>query len=162
MIFEKKKKNLPSNAGDTGSIPGQETKIPRAAKCAQQRKEKKSESRSVESDSLWPHGLYSPRNSPGQNTGVGTLSLPQGVFPTQGSNPALLHCKWILYQLNHKGNPRILEWVAYPFSGGSSLPRNWTGISGIAGRFFTSWSAQSVLKKEKKEVIKRSQEGMGW
>ena len=56
------------------------------------------------SDSLQPHGLHSPWNSPGQNTGVGSLSLLQGIFPTQGSNPGLLHCRQILYQLNHKGN----------------------------------------------------------
>ena len=42
-----------------------------------------SESRSVVSDSLRPHGLCSPWNSPGQNTGVGSLSLLQGIFPTQ-------------------------------------------------------------------------------
>ena len=53
------------------------------------------------SDSLWPCGLYSPWNSPGQNTGVGSLSLLQGIFPTQGSNPGLLHCGQILYQLSH-------------------------------------------------------------
>ena len=53
-------------------------------------------------------------NSLGQNTGVGSLSLLQGVFPTQRSNPGLPHCRWILYQLRHKGSPRILEWVAYP------------------------------------------------
>ena len=52
-----------------------------------------SESRSVVSDSLWPHGLYSPWNSPGQNTGVSSLSLHQGIFQTQGSNPGLLHCR---------------------------------------------------------------------
>ena len=54
------------------------------------------------SDSLWPHGRYSSWNSPGQNTGVGSLSLLQGVFPTQGLNPGDLHCGWILYQLNYK------------------------------------------------------------
>ena len=48
--------------------------------------------------SLWPHGLYSPWNSPGQNTGVGSLSLLQRIFPTQGTNPGLPHCRWILYQ----------------------------------------------------------------
>ena len=64
-----------------------------------------SESHSVMCDSLWLHGLYSPWNSPGQNTGVGTLSLLQGIFPTQGSNPGLPHCRWILYQLRHKGSP---------------------------------------------------------
>ena len=73
-----------------------------------------SESRSVLSDSLQPHRLYSPWNSPGQNTGVGRLSLLQGIFPTQGQNPGLLHCRWILYQLSHKEIPRILEQVAYP------------------------------------------------
>ena len=52
-----------------------------------------------------PHGLYSPWNSPGQNTGVGSLSLLQGSFPTQGSNPGLPHCRRTLYQLNHKGSP---------------------------------------------------------
>ena len=63
-----------------------------------------SESHSIVSDSLRPHGLYSPWNSPGQNPGVGSLSLLQGIFPTQGSNPGFPHCRWILYQLSHKGN----------------------------------------------------------
>ena len=90
-----------------------------------------SESVSVMSDSLWPHGLHSPWNSPGQNTGVGSLSLLQGIFPTQGSNPGFPHCRWILFQLSHQGNPRILEWVAYPFSKGTSQPRNRTGNWGL-------------------------------
>ena len=64
-----------------------------------------SESPSVMSDSLQPHGLYSPGNSPGQNTGVGIPSLLQGIFPTQGSNPGLLHCRQILYQLSYRGSP---------------------------------------------------------
>ena len=63
------------------------------------------ESRSVVSDTLRPRGLYSPWNSPGQNTGVGSCSLLQGILPTQGSNPGLPHCRWILYQLSHKGSP---------------------------------------------------------
>ena len=50
------------------------------------------------------HGLQSPWNSPGQNTGVGSLSLLQGIFPTQGSNTGLLHCRQILNQLSHKEN----------------------------------------------------------
>ena len=62
-------------------------------------------SHSVVSYSLQPHGLYSSWNSPGQNTGVGSLSLLQGIFPTQGSNPGLPHCRQILYQLSHKGSP---------------------------------------------------------
>ena len=97
-----------------------------------------SESHSVMSDSLQPHGLYSPWNSPGQNTGVGSRSLLQGIFPTHGLDPGLLICRQILYQLSHKGSPRILEWVAYPFSRGSSQPRDQTQVSQIAGRFFTS------------------------
>jgi len=44
---------------------------------------------------------------------VGSLSLLQGIFLTQGSKPGLAHCRWILYQLSHKGNPRTLEWAAY-------------------------------------------------
>ena len=101
-----------------------------------------SESRSVVSNSLPPHGLYSPWNSPGQNTGVGSLSLLQGIFPSQGSNPGLSHCRRILYQLSHKGSTWILEWVAYPFS--ISRPRNWTGVSFIAGGFFTSWAIREA------------------
>ena len=93
---------------------------------------KESESCSVVFSSLHPHGLYSPWTSPGQNTAVGSLSLLQGISPTQGWNPGLPHYRWILYQLSHQGNPRILEWVAYPFSRGSSWPRNWTGASCIA------------------------------
>ena len=98
------------------------------------------ESCSVVADSLWPHGLYSPWNSPGQNTGVGSLYLLQGIFPTLGSNPGFPHCRWILYQLSHKGSPGIQEWVAYPFSSGSSQPRNRTRVSCIAGGFFTNWA----------------------
>ena len=64
-----------------------------------------SKSHSVISDSLRPQGLYSSWNSLGQNTGVGSLSLLQGIFPTQRLNPGLLHCRWILYQLSHKGSP---------------------------------------------------------
>ena len=104
-----------------------------------------SESHSAMSDSLWPHGLYSPWNSPGQNTGVGSLSLLQGIFPTQGLSSDLLHCRWILYQLSHRGSPRILEWVAYPFSSGSSWPRNRTGVSCIAAGFFTNRTIKEVL-----------------
>ena len=125
----------------------------------------KSESHSVDSNSLQPHGLYSPWNSPDQHTGVGSLSLLQGLFPTQGSNPGLPHCRWILYQPSHKGSPKvkvtqlcltlcdamdytvhgilqasILEWVAFPFSRGSSQLRDWTHVFCIAGGFFTNWA----------------------
>ena len=101
------------------------------------------------SNPLWPHVTpYSPWNSPGQNTGVGGVSLLQGIFPTQGLNPGLLHCRWILYQLSHEGSPRILEWVAYPFSSGSSRPRDRAGVSCIAGRFFTNWAISEAHTTE--------------
>ena len=93
------------------------------------------------------HRLYSPWNSSGQNTGVGILSLLQGIFPTQGSNLGLPHCGQILYQLSHQGSPRILDWVAYPFPRGSSQPRNWTEVSCIAGGFFTSWATWEAQSK---------------
>ena len=70
-----------------------------------------SESHSVVSDSLQPLGLYNPWNFPGQNTGVGNLSLLQGIFPTQGSNPGLPHCRQILYQLRHKGMGGWIIWT---------------------------------------------------
>ena len=78
---------------------------------------KESESRSVVSNSLWPCGLYRPWNSPGQDTRVGSCSLLQGIFPTQGSNPGLPHCRWILYQLSHQGSPNTI------FSSVQSLSR---------------------------------------
>ena len=59
-------------------------------------------------------------DSAGKNTGMGSNVLLQGIFPTHGLNPGLPHCRQILYYLSHKGSLRILEWVAYPFSGGSS------------------------------------------
>ena len=134
--------------------------------------ESESESGSVMSNSLRPHGLYSPRNSPGQNTGLGSLSLLQGIFPTQGSNPSLPYCGRILYQLSHKRSPRIPEWVAYPFSRRSSWPRNQTRVSSIAGRFITNWAIREDpgdfylnLKtkfKTKKESKTRLNRGRNW
>ena len=100
---------------------------------------------SVMSNFLQPYGLYSPWNSQGQNTGVGSLFLLQGIFPTQGSNPGLLYYRRNLYQLSHEGSPGILEWVAYHFSRASSQPRNRTGVSCIAGRFFTNWAIREAL-----------------
>ena len=77
--------------------------------CLQCRSE--SESHSVVSNSLRPHGLFCTWNSPGQNTGVGSHSFLQGIFPTQGSNSSLLHCRQILYQLSHCGSLRYNPWV---------------------------------------------------
>ena len=91
---------------------------------------------------VWLHCSWM---SPGQNTGVGNLSLLQGIFPTQGLNPSLQHCRQILYQLSHQGSPRILEWVAYPSSRALSQPRNRTRISCIAGGFFISWATREAV-----------------
>ena len=101
---------------------------------------------------LWPCGLYSPWNSPSQNTGVGSLSLLQGIFPIQGLNPGALHCRQILYQLSHKGSPRKLEWVAYPFSRGSSWPRNQTRVSCIWGRFFINWAIKEAQCRSSRKM----------
>ena len=86
------------------------------------------------------------------------VDLPNpGIFPAQGSNPGLLHCRSILHQLSHKGNLRILEWVTYPFSSGSSRPRNRLGFPALqanslltirvslpAIRFFTSYQGTGL------------------
>ena len=80
-------------------------------------------------NSLWPHGLYSPWNSLGQNTRVVILSLLQGFFPTQGSNPGLLHCRRILY-----------GWA-------TTKPMN-TGVGGLSllqGFFLTQESNRGLL-----------------
>ena len=110
---------------------------------------------------LWPARLLCPWDSPGKNAGVGCRSLLQGIFPTQQLNPGLLHCRQILYRLSYREAPkvaqscptfcdtmgytvhgilqaRILEWVAFPFSGGSFQPRDQTQVSHIAGGFSTS------------------------
>ena len=89
-----------------------------------------------------PPGSSVCRDSPGKNAGVRCLALLQGIFPAQGTNPGLPHCRRMLYHPTHHGSPRILEWVAYPFSRGSSQHRNGTGISCIAGGFFTQWATR--------------------
>ena len=72
-------------------------------------------SHSVVSDSMWRHGLYParlfcPRNSPGKNTGVGSHVLLQGIFPTQGLNLGLPHCRQILYCLSQQESPASPIW----------------------------------------------------
>ena len=111
-----------------------------------------SESCSVVSSSLRPRRLYHPWNSPGQNTGVGSLSLLQGIFPTQGLSPGLPHCRQILYQISHQGRPRTLEWAAHPFSSGPSRPRNGTQVSCITGGFFTSGAIRECLSKHHEKM----------
>ena len=103
----------------------------------------KSESHSVVSYSLRPHGLHSPWNSLDQNTEVGSLSFLQRIFPTQGLNPGLSHCAWIL-PAEPQGKPKNNEVGTYPFSSASSQPRNWTRVSCIADRFFPNWDAREA------------------
>ena len=74
-----------------------------------------------------PHGFSVLGGSPGKNTGVGCHALLQGIFPTQGLNPGLLHCRQILYHLSHQGSPRFLkmnskQWLIY-IEFLSALPR---------------------------------------
>ena len=101
------------------------------------------------SDSLLLCGLYSPWNSPGQNARMGSLSVLQRIFPTQGSSPGLPHCRQILYQLSHKGSPKILEWEAWSFSRGSSRSRNRTRVSCIAGGSFINWAPREAQANHK-------------
>ena len=76
--------------------------------------------REVASDSSWPRGLYNPRNSPGQNAGVGSLSLLQRIFLTQGLNPGLSHCRRILYQLSQREDQEY--WSGWPIPSPGYLP----------------------------------------
>ena len=81
------------------------------------------------------------------------VAMPSsGDLPNPGIKPCLLHCGWIPYHLSHQGSSRTLEWVAYPFSRGSSWPRNQTGISCIAVRFFTSWATREAQIRKKEQV----------
>ena len=73
------------------------------------------------------------------------LSFLQVIFPIQGLNLGPLYCRQIFYQLSHRVSLRILKWVAYPFSSGSSQPRNQTRVSCIAGRFFNNWAMRETL-----------------
>ena len=107
-------------------------------------RKKESENHSVVSDCLRPHGLYSPWNSPGQNTRVGSLSLLLGIFPTQGSNPGLPYCRQILYQLTTReaqeywnGSLSLLQWIV--------LTQESKWVSCIAGEFFANWAMRFLL-----------------
>ena len=96
---------------------------------------------------LWTDSakLLCPWHSPGKILEwVASHALLQGIFPAQGLNPSLLYCRWILYHLSHQGSPSILDWATYPFSRGSSWPRNWTGVSCIVSRFFPSWATREA------------------
>ena len=111
-----------------------------------------SESHSVVSDSLQPHVLCRPWSSPGQNTGVGILSLLQRIFPTHGLNPGLLHSRLILYQLSHKGCPRILKWVQFSsiqsFSNVQLFVTPWTAACQASLSITNSWSLPKLRSIE--------------
>ena len=114
--------------------------------------------------SVHPHPIWSPScllgglyllasyskawNSPGQNTAVCSCCLLQGISQPkdgiQASHSAVVGI--LLYHLTDQGSPRILEWVACPFSRGSSRPRNWSRVSCISGGFFTSWVTREALQ----------------
>ena len=87
------------------------------------------------SDSLQPHGLHSPQNSPGQSTGVGGLSLLQGIFSAQGWNPGLLHCRRMLHQLSHRAAHLCTHTKHCHVPGGTVVknPPVWAGDTGAAG-----------------------------
>ena len=84
---------------------------------------------------------------PGKNTGMAYHALLQGIFPTQGLRSDLPHCRQMLHRVGHQGSPGILAWAVYPFSMGFSQPRNWAGVSCIAGGFFSSWAIREALEK---------------
>ena len=113
-----------------------------------------------------PPGFSVPGDFPGMNTGVGCHAVLQGIVPTPGIEPRSPALQQILYCLSHQRSPRILEWEAYPFSRESSWPKNRTGISCIAGGFFTSEALLwlSVCKTMFKSCIfrKHRQEHCYW
>ena len=96
-----------------------------------------SESCSGVSHSLRPHGPYSPWNSPGQKIGV-NLSLLQGIFPTQGSNPGVPHYRQVPYHLSHQGSPRILSGGSLSLFQGIFRTQESNQVSCTSGRFFTA------------------------
>ena len=102
------------------------------------------------------HGILQP------DTGVGSLPLLQEIFPTEGWIPGLPHCRQFIYQLSLKGIPRLLEWVAYPFSSTSSQSRNWTRVSCIAGGFFTNWVIREIPQGQLDEPILFPGQESGW
>ena len=135
---------------------------------------------SVHPCGLQPARLLCPWDSLGKNTRVDCHTLFQGIFPAQGSNLHLMSTcigRWVLYHLRYLGNKvaqscltlhdsrdcslpgscvhglfqtRILEWVAMPFSRGSSQPGDRTQVSHMAGGFFTSRATREALEADTK------------
>ena len=114
-----------------------------------------SESHSVLSDSLPPHGLYSPWNSPGQNTGAGSFSLLQGIFPSQGLNPGLTHCRQILYQLSHKGTQEYWSRLSIPSPADHPNPGIKLGSPALqVDSLPTELSGSLIGRKQNKSLIR--------
>ena len=106
----------------------------------------------IASDPLWPHALWPTRllrpwGFSSKNARVGCHAFIQEIFPTQGSNPGLPHCRQILYHLSHQGSPRMLEWVAYPFS--RELPK--PGVEPWSPALQITVKRREVKNKREKE-----------
>ena len=86
-----------------------------------------------------------------------TFPFSGGIFPTQGSNPGLPHCRRILYQLSHKGSPRILEWVAYPFSSCSlvisTLPFSFVPTT-VSPLFYLNCTLEFSARRKTRRIMK--------
>ena len=108
-------------------------------------------------------------DSPGKNTRVDCHAPLQGI-PTQGSNPRLQHRKWILYHRSHQGSPRMLEWVAYPFSRGifltQELNQGLLHSRQILHQLSYGGSPKSLLptpqRKSAAEAVSMGQQEGGW
>ena len=100
---------------------------------------------------LRPQGLYSPWNSPCQNTEVGSLFLLQGIFPSQGLNPGLPLFRQILYQLGQKGSPRRSEVVANTttqMSPENSLSESYRRVHSTWGHLYKMSSIRKCVETE--------------
>ena len=80
-----------------------------------------------------------------KNTGVGNLSLLQGIFPIQGSNPGLPHCRQILYHLSHQGSPNFVKLIIKPRNCAPSCVQLWHMLLPLLGILFSSPSPDKTL-----------------
>ena len=96
-----------------------------------------------------PPGFSVHGDSPGKNAGVGCHALFQGIFPTQGSNPGLLHCRQTVYHLSHQGSPRYCTNTLYTlFPVILTAPQNGIG-SYYYYPYFTGKEAKNERKKKR-------------
>ena len=97
---------------------------------------------------LWVHGIFQAKILE-----WGSLSLLQGIFPTQGSNPGLPHYRQILYHLSHRRSPRILEWVTYLFSSILLTQESNWGLLHCRWILYLLSYRESPPKRQKKIII---------